>query len=123
MTNTMKTRPRAGLRSPEGYNEFTQALKETNIPRDYVQNPNVIKAMERPGKISTPRPLLADKEFEYDDTGFQDASSITPHESPLLRLQKAKKRRESTPSDSLYSPGEESIRTNRKNLRWDVLRK
>lgn len=90
----MKTRLHAGLGSPVCYNEFAKALKETNIPRNYVLNPNVIKAMDRPGKISTPRPLLAVKEFDYDDddTGFQDASSITPNESPLLRIQRAKRK-------------------------------
>lgn len=109
----MRTRPWAGLGFPVGYNKFAQALNETNLPRDYVQSHNVIKAKDRPGKISTPRPLLADKDFNYNDdyTGFQDASSITTNESPLLRIQRAKRTRESTLSDSLYSPGEESIRT------------
>lgn len=49
-----------------------------------MQNPDVIKAMQWPGKISTLRPILPVKENaeeEDDDTGFHDASSIRLKES------------------------------------------
>lgn len=54
VTNTMRTKSRRAFRSPIGIDEFAQALKETNVPTDYLQNPNIIKAMQKPGKISTP---------------------------------------------------------------------
>ena len=47
--------------------EFTQALKETNAPRDYIQNPNVIKAMQRSSSLRTP------KRREEDDDEFHEA--------------------------------------------------
>lgn len=123
VTNTMKTKSSARLPVLPGSNEFAQALKETKVPRDYLVNPNVIKAMKRPGKISTPRALAPLKEYdedEDDDTGFQDASSYTPHESPLERLQRARKR---SISQEL-SPIQPTPRSSKvKNLSWDVLRK
>lgn len=123
VTNTMKTKSSTRLPALPGSDEFAQALKETKVPRDYLVNPNVIKAMERPGKISTPRALAPLKEYdedEDDDTGFQDASSYTPHESPLERLQRARKR---SISQEL-SPIQPTPRSSKvKNLSWDVLRK
>ena len=42
-------------KSPAGMVEFAQALKESNTPNEYVQNPDVIKAMQKPAKFSTPK--------------------------------------------------------------------
>lgn len=124
VTNTMKTRPPKRLGFPIGNDEFAQALKETNIPRDYVQNPNVIKAMERPGRISTPRPVLTGKDSDDDDdTGFQDVSSFsTPHASPYLTPRTTRKK-ESKLSDWVYSPQPSKTSKRREIQKWDVLRK
>lgn len=92
VSNTLKTKSRKGFPTPAGTNEFAQALKETNVPKDYVQNPNIIKAMEKPGKISTPRPMLTEYDDD-DDTGFQDASSFsTPQGSSFALTPKTTKR-------------------------------
>lgn len=124
VTNTMKTKSSARLPPLPGSNEFAQALKETKVPRDYVVNPNVIKAMERPGKISTPRTLAPLKEYDEDedddDTGFHDASSITPSSTFMT----PKRKKKSDILDYVFSPSEPSgIGRQRKALRWDVLRK
>nr|XP_022307581.1 uncharacterized protein LOC111113578 [Crassostrea virginica] len=58
---------------PAGLAQFAQALKEVNTPNEFVQNPDVIKAMLVPSKISTPKSAVDDE--DQDDTGFQDASS------------------------------------------------
>lgn len=93
VTNTMKTKSRKGFASPKGTDEFAQALKETKVPKDYIQNPNIIKAMEKPGKISTPRPMLTEYDDDYDDTGFQEASSFsTPQGSSFALTPKTTKR-------------------------------
>lgn len=95
VTNTMKTKSRKGFASPIGTDEFAQALKETKVPKDYIQNPNIIKAMEKPGKISTPRPMLTeyDDDDDYDDTGFQEASRFsTPQGSSFALTPKRTKK-------------------------------
>lgn len=117
VTNTMKTKSSTRLPALPGSDEFAQALKETKVPRDYLVNPNVIKAMERPGKISTPRTpraLAPLKEYddEDDDTGFQDASSITPSSTFMT----PKRKKKSDDLDYGFSPEPSGIR-------WDVLRK
>lgn len=95
VTNTMRTKSRRAFRSPIGIDEFAQALKETNVPTDYLQNPNIIKAMQKPGKISTPKPLQDEKDDNddnYDDTGFQEASLFTrPQASPFFMTPKVSK--------------------------------
>lgn len=92
VTNTRKTRSRKGFASPIGNDEFAQALKETKVPKDYIQNPNIIKAMEKPGKISTPRPMLTEYDDDYDDTGFQDASSFSTPQGSFALTPKTTKR-------------------------------
>jgi hypothetical protein len=51
---------------PPRFDEFAQALKETNMAKTWLTNPALIKAMEKPGKISTPKPV--------DESGFQEVS-------------------------------------------------
>jgi hypothetical protein len=51
---------------PPEFDEFAQALKETNTAKTWLTNPALINAMEKPGKISTPKPV--------DESGFQEAS-------------------------------------------------
>jgi hypothetical protein len=41
-------------------------LKETNMAKTWLTNPALIKAMEKSGKVSTPKPV--------DESGFQGAS-------------------------------------------------
>jgi hypothetical protein len=41
-------------------------LKETNIAKALLTNPSLIKVMEKPGKISTPKLV--------DESGFQETS-------------------------------------------------
>lgn len=97
VTNTMKTRSRKGISPPIGTDQFAQALKETNVPTDYLPNPDIIKAMQRPGKISTPMSILADKESDDndDDTGFQEPSTFsTPQASPFLLTPKRTRKRD-----------------------------
>ena len=84
VSNTMRMKSRKTLPQPAGMVEFAQALKESNTPNEYVQNPDVIKAMQKPAKFSTPKSTVDDD--DHDDTGFHDASSLTPiRESPYRR--------------------------------------
>jgi hypothetical protein len=53
---------------PPGFDEFAQALKETNTAKTWLSNPALIKAMEKPGKISTPKPV--------DESGFDEVSAL-----------------------------------------------
>lgn len=92
VTNTMRTKSLRAFRSPIGIDEFAQALKETNVPTDYLQNPNIIKAMQKPEKISTPKPLQDEKDDNDDDTGFQEAFTFTtPQASPFFMTPKVSK--------------------------------
>ena len=69
-----------------------------NTPNEYVQNPDVIKAMLVPSKISTPKSAVGgdDDDEDQDDTGFQDASYLTPIsresflQTPRIRTQRKK---------------------------------
>lgn len=117
VSNTLKTKSRKGFTTPAGTNEFAQALKETNVPKDYVQNPDLIKAMQRPGKISTPRPLLAEKDDADDNaTGFYDASNITP---TTPKISRKKEKRDIL--DFVFSPT--NTGKQRRIRRWETLRK
>jgi hypothetical protein len=66
MSETQRLRPLRNREVPPGFDEFAQALKETNTAKTWLTNPAVIKAMEKPGKISTPKPV--------DESGFQEPS-------------------------------------------------
>ena len=88
MSDTMRMKSRKNHPQPAGILEFAQALKEVNTPYDYVQNPEVIKAMNRPGNISTPKGLNVD---DQDDTGFHDASYFTPIRESFLETPKPNK--------------------------------
>ena len=68
MTESQRQRPLKHREAPAGLHEFAQALKETNAPKQYVSSQAVIKAMDKPGKISTPHPV--------DESGFQEASNL-----------------------------------------------
>jgi hypothetical protein len=66
MIEAQKQRPLKHRELPSGFDEFAQALKETNTAKAWLTNPALIRAMEKPGKISTPKPV--------DESGFQEAS-------------------------------------------------
>jgi hypothetical protein len=66
MTEAQRQKPLKHRELPPGFDEFAQALKETNTAKAWLTNPALIKAMEKPGKISTPKPV--------DESGFQEAS-------------------------------------------------
>ena len=77
VSESLRFLPRKRHPPPDGMMEFTQALKETNAPRDYIQNPNVIKAMQRSSGLRTP------KRTGEDDDEFHEASFVTPRPSPI----------------------------------------
>lgn len=109
VTNTMKTRSRKGISHPIGTDRFAQALKEINVPTDYLPNPDIIKAMQRPGKISTPKPIPADKESDNndDDTGFQKLSTFsTPQASSFLLTSKDNQKKRQYPPRLEYTKHE-----------------
>jgi SOS-response transcriptional repressor LexA len=66
MTEAQRQKPLKHSALPPGFDEFAQALKETNKAKTWLTNPALIKAMEKQGKISTPKPV--------DESGFQEAS-------------------------------------------------
>jgi hypothetical protein len=66
MTEAQRLKPLKHRELTPGFDEFAQALKETNTAKAWLTNTALLKAMERPGKISTPKPV--------DDSGFQEAS-------------------------------------------------
>ena len=57
MADTMRQKTRKRHPQSAGLQEFAQALNEANTPQEYLQNPDVIKAMQKPGKISAPKPF------------------------------------------------------------------
>ena len=74
-----------------------------------MQNPDVIKAMNRAGDSSTPRKRIGDDDEDQDDTGFFDASSFFETSS----ISKQRKRTPSTQRSAL-----------RKSITgWQTLRK
>ena len=91
VSDTMRPRSLKSQPQPTGMMEFARDLKETNAPQGFVQNPNVIKAMNRPGNISTPKGLDDAYDDDQDDTGFHDASSLTPIEESFLETPKPNK--------------------------------
>jgi hypothetical protein len=66
MTEAQRLKPLKHRELPPGFDEFAQALKETNTAKAWLTKPTLIKAMEKPGKISMPKPV--------DESGFQEAS-------------------------------------------------
>ena len=85
MAENMRTRSLKNRPVPKGLDEFAQALKETRTPMVYLQNRDLIKAMQKPGKISTPKGALSDED-EEEESGFHDASSssfLTPISRPV----------------------------------------
>jgi hypothetical protein len=88
MTEVQRLKPLKHRELPPGSDEFAQALKETNTAKAWLTNPALIKAMEKPGKISTPKPV--------DESGFQEASLDesffgTPKRMTFKQARKAKK--------------------------------
>jgi hypothetical protein len=88
MTEAQRLKPLKHRELPPGFNEFAQALKETNAAKTWLTNPALIKAMEKPGKIITPKPV--------DESGFQEASLNesfyeTPRRMTPKQARKAKK--------------------------------
>jgi hypothetical protein len=88
MTEAQRLKPLKHRELPPGFDEFAQALKETNTAKAWLINPALIKAMEKPGKISTPKPV--------DESGFQEASLDesffgTPKRMTPKQARKAKK--------------------------------
>ena len=83
VSETMRLKNRKHHPQPAGLAQFAQALKEVNTANEFVQNPDVIKAMLVPSKISTPKSVGDDD--DQDDTGFHDASSLTPVSYTHLR--------------------------------------
>jgi hypothetical protein len=57
MTEAQRLKPLRHRELPPGFDEFAQALKEINTAKAWLTNPALIKAMEKPGKISTPKPV------------------------------------------------------------------
>ena len=90
MSDTMRMKSRKNHPQPAGLSQFAQALKEIGTPHEHVQNPDVIKAMQKPGNISTPKSLNDD---DHDDTGFHDASSLTPIGESYLETPRISKQR------------------------------
>jgi hypothetical protein len=66
MTEGQRQKPLKHRELQPGFDEFAQALKETNTAKAWLTNPALIKAIEKPGKVSTPNPV--------DESGFQEAS-------------------------------------------------
>ena len=78
MSETQRQKPLRHREPPAGLEQFAQALKETHAPKGYVTNRDVIKAMDKPGKISTPRPLEEEESGFQELTGFDHSFYETP---------------------------------------------
>jgi hypothetical protein len=80
---------------PPGFDEFAQALKETNAAKAWLTNPALLKAMEKPGKISTPKPI--------DESGFQEASlDHSFYETPRRMTLKQARKAEASLDESFF---------------------
>jgi hypothetical protein len=66
MTEAQRQKPLKHRELPLGFDECAQAVKETNAANVWLTNSAIIKGMEKPGKISTPKPA--------DESGFQQTS-------------------------------------------------
>ena len=95
MSETQRLRPLRHRELPPGFDEFAQALKETNTAKTWLANPAVIKAMEKPGKISTPKPV--------DESGFQEASlDQSFYETPRRLTPKQARKAEASLDESFF---------------------
>ena len=120
VSDTMRRQTRKHHPQAAGMVEFAQALKESNTPNEYVQNPDVIKAMQKPGKISTPKRLGDDDDEDQDDTGFHDASYLTPIGESFLETPKPSKQRKKDYAVPLFTPSKKGFH----NITgWQTLRK
>ena len=119
MSDTMRMKSRKNHPQPAGLSQFAQALKEIGTPHEYVQNPDVIKAMQKPGNISTPKSLNDDE--DQDDTGFHDASSLTPIGESYLETPRISKQRKKGYDIPFITPSKKSTHSNIKG--WQTLRK
>ena len=103
---------------PPGFDEFAQALKETNTAKTWLTNPAVIKAMEKPGKISTPKPV--------DESGFDEVSTLDQsfYETPT-RLTPKQARAEASLDESFFGTPKAPKQTRKakkaSNLPWLTL--
>jgi hypothetical protein len=102
MTEVQRQKPLKHRELPPGFDEFVQALKEANTAKAWLTNPALIKAMEKPGKISTPKPV--------DKSGFQEASlDQSFYKTPRRMAQDYVKRASKKTSDKvkrwLHPPG------------------
>jgi hypothetical protein len=96
MTEAQRQKPLKHGELPPGFDEFAQALKETNTAKAWLTNPPLIKAMEKPGKISTTKPVKISTTKPVDESGFQEASLDelffgTPKRMTPKQARKAKK--------------------------------
>ena len=106
MSDTMRMKSRKNHPQPAGLSQFAQALKEIGTPHEYVQNPDVIKAMQKPGNISTPKGFNDDD--DQDDTGFHDASSLTPIGESYLETPRISKQRKKDFAIPFFTPSKKS---------------
>jgi hypothetical protein len=78
MTEAQRQKPLKNCELPPGFDEFAQALKETNTAKAWLTNPALIKAMEKPVMINTPKPV--------EESGFHEASLDQPFYETTRRM-------------------------------------
>ena len=121
VSETMRMKSRKHHPQPAGLAQFAQALKEVNTPNEYVQNPDVIKAMLVPSKISTPKSAVDDDDEDQDDTGFHDASSLTPIGESFLETPRISKQRKKSYDIPFITPRKKTTHSSIKG--WQALKK
>jgi hypothetical protein len=89
---------------PPGFDEFAQALKETNTAKAWSTNPALIKAMEKPGKISTctPKPV---HDSEFQEASLGQSFYETPRRMTPDYVKKASKKTSNEVIQWLHLPG------------------
>jgi hypothetical protein len=115
MSETQRLRPLKHRELPPGFDEFAQALKETNTAKTWLTNPALIKAMEKPGKISTPKPV--------DESGFDEVSALDQslYETPT-RLTPKQARAEAALDESFFGTPKQTRKAKKtSNLPWLTL--
>ena len=117
MAEAQRLRPLRHRELPPGFDEFAQALKETNTAKTWLTNPALIKAMEKPGKISTPKPV--------DESGFQEASLDQSFYETPTRLTPKQARAEASLDESFFGTPKAPKQTRKakkaSNLPWLTL--